>query len=376
MTKTVRTNAFFPKRKARIHHPFVRNLIIYLLTFCLSVAFLRQAIPKVSQTTPYIPRISEKLAYFEQHKDEFEAVFIGSSRIYRQVSPEVFSREVETRLGQGIKSFNFGIPAMRMPETYFWLGKILSMKPKNLKWVFVEANLSNVDAPLANARTNRAIHWHTPASTLMTLKYILSRQEPPSEKASSAYSHLLPLFYNLLNLGGFSNEFDAFTNPARLQIDSVEKHDSLGNAVDGYRPLDEVSAEGPVNRRKVYLEQLDLYRESVSSFAAEPVETSPVATAGDKAFILNFSELISQANAAPIFVIPPRLAREGSLTSLYVEGQIETLLAFNNPSQYPTLFEPEYRFDENHLNAQGSEIFTSLLADHFVQSLNLLRSMP
>jgi len=36
---------------------------------------------------PGITGVSSKLRYYEAHKDEFDAVFIGTSRIYHQVSP-------------------------------------------------------------------------------------------------------------------------------------------------------------------------------------------------------------------------------------------------------------------------------------------------
>ena len=35
-------------------------------------------------------------------------------------------------------SFNFGIGGMYLPETAYLLEQILNLKPRNLRWVFIE----------------------------------------------------------------------------------------------------------------------------------------------------------------------------------------------------------------------------------------------
>jgi hypothetical protein len=41
--------------------------------------------------------VSQKFRFFAAHKDEFDTLFIGSSRIYFQISPAVFDRVTRER---------------------------------------------------------------------------------------------------------------------------------------------------------------------------------------------------------------------------------------------------------------------------------------
>src|SRR6266446_10457255 len=60
--------------------------------------------------------VSQKFRFFAAHKDEFDTVFIGSSRIYFQISPATFDRFTRES-GLSTHSFNFGIGGMYLPES-------------------------------------------------------------------------------------------------------------------------------------------------------------------------------------------------------------------------------------------------------------------
>src|SRR5713226_6136440 len=79
------------------------NCIAGLCAFVVSCQALHcvAGLPRIAQVTP-------KLEYFAGHKDEFDTLFVGSSRIYHQVMPEVFD-EVLRANGREARSFNFGI---------------------------------------------------------------------------------------------------------------------------------------------------------------------------------------------------------------------------------------------------------------------------
>jgi hypothetical protein len=81
--------------------------------------------------------VSQKFRFFSAHKDEFDTLFIGSSRVYFQISPAIFDR-VTRESGLPTHSFNFGIGGMYLPETAYLLEQILSLRPRNLRWVFIE----------------------------------------------------------------------------------------------------------------------------------------------------------------------------------------------------------------------------------------------
>jgi len=106
------------------HKPTGRKTVIRALTntgigaaaFLITCLILRVVLP-----FPEIDDgVSQKFRFFAAHKDEFDTLFIGSSRVYFQISPAIFDR-VTRASGLPTHSFNFGIGGMYLPETSYLL---------------------------------------------------------------------------------------------------------------------------------------------------------------------------------------------------------------------------------------------------------------
>ena len=94
------------------------NSTICVVAFLVTCIVLRAVLP-----FPEIDGgVSQKFRFFAAHKDEFDTLFIGSSRIYFQISPAVFDR-VTRESGMPTHSFNFGIGGMYLPETGYLLNR-------------------------------------------------------------------------------------------------------------------------------------------------------------------------------------------------------------------------------------------------------------
>ena len=102
--------------------------------------------------------VSQKFRFFAAHKDEFDTLFIGSSRVYFQISPAIFDR-VTRESGMPTRSFNFGIGGMYLPETGYLLEQILDLKPRNLRWVFIEYDELQTKWSPENQTSRRALYW-------------------------------------------------------------------------------------------------------------------------------------------------------------------------------------------------------------------------
>src|SRR6266496_289050 len=102
--------------------------------------------------------VSQKLRFFAVHKDEFDTLFIGSSRIYFQISPAIFDRVMREE-GIPTRSFNFGIGGMYLPESAYVLEQLLNTKPRNLKWVFIEYDELQTKWAFENQTSRRALYW-------------------------------------------------------------------------------------------------------------------------------------------------------------------------------------------------------------------------
>src|SRR6201982_3506112 len=102
--------------------------------------------------------VSQKFRFFSAHKDKFDTLFIGSSRIYFQISPAVFDR-VARESALPTHSFNFGIGGMYLPESAYLLEQILNLKPRNLKWIFIEYDEMQTKWSPENQTSRRALYW-------------------------------------------------------------------------------------------------------------------------------------------------------------------------------------------------------------------------
>ena len=101
--------------------------------------------------------VRDKIEYLARHGDEYDVLFVGSSRIHSQVMPAIFDR-VASENGVPVKSFNAGIAGMNSPEDGYFLEEILRLPHRRLRWVFVE--LARLGTGLDREETSRFGYWH------------------------------------------------------------------------------------------------------------------------------------------------------------------------------------------------------------------------
>jgi hypothetical protein len=86
---------------------------------------------------PNVSGITTRMQFFAAHMDDYDTIFVGSSRIYAGISPATFD-QVMASAGNPSHSFNFGVNGMYPPERFYVLEQIISLKPRKLKRVFIE----------------------------------------------------------------------------------------------------------------------------------------------------------------------------------------------------------------------------------------------
>src|SRR5688572_32965818 len=112
----------------------LRNTVIFLVALSLTATGIGIFAPK-----PRVAIVTPKLTWLAAHADDFDVLFLGSSRTYRQVIPELFDK-LMAEAGHPLKAYNLGIDGMRPPEDTYILEKVLSNRTKPLRWVIVESN--------------------------------------------------------------------------------------------------------------------------------------------------------------------------------------------------------------------------------------------
>jgi len=319
-------------------------------------AFLAAAALIHAWLPPAIPKgVAAKLEFFTQHKDEFDTVIIGTSRLYYSISPELFDRTTREE-GISTRTFNFGIDAMHPPENFYVLEQILKTKPRNLKWVVLEMGdiQTKWDAILG---TQRAVYWHDWPRTVSTLKKALNPRggAPWYIRASRLWLARRDLASNLTLFGKqFANAgraADFFPDAARERMS--EAASELGPHGDGYR-----LAGDPMTPERAAIFQKKLAQE-----VAEPRQK--ILDPATESAYRQAAAKIRQIGATPLFVVTP-------VTSQIAVRFAQTpppapLLSFNDFKKYPELYDTKVRIDDGHLTNEGAREFTRLLAHEFAR---------
>jgi len=311
--------------------------------------------------------VSQKFRFFAAHKDEFDTLFIGSSRIYFQISPAIFDR-VTRESGIPTHSFNFGIGGMYLPESAYLLEQILNLKPHNLRWVFIEYDELQTKWSPENQTSRRALYWADwkRVSLLLRklsdagmaslwlpnptkLRDIVQPQNDEKNRRSLLTFYAGQLEKNYTNVARASDVLDYF-----LSHDTKERRASyLGAASDGY----------VIRPNRMSPSQAAAYERGLAAAMAQ-AGTRPLSPYAVEAY-LRCAQEVSNIGAAPIFLITPSTTQINIATdSTRPPGVV---MAFNNPRAYPSLYRSSVRRDGQHLTKSGAEEFTRIVAANFVK---------
>lgn len=335
------------------------DVAIAVLAFVLVCAGLNAVLP-----FPEIDVVSAELRFFQEHRDEFDTVFIGSSRIHHQVSPAIFDR-VMGEAGHPTRSFNFGINGMLPPESGYVLERLLSTKPRRLKWVFIE--LDELESRRTKAEASRrSLYWHDWKRTSLVLRKVLDDYQPedgpslptriggiftPGQENSPArdlfYFHGALFAKNFTNIGRkgdltwWSSYFGKKAAPPK----------DLGHDGDGYVPQIRKMSEAEAVAYEAGLER-----------AIAQAEVRRVSPSTGQAY-QQWADEVRKTGATPIFLVTPT-TEQTKFEFRSDSGIAGAVMLFNDAKNYPQLYRNEIRFDADHLNGTGAEEFSALVADN------------
>lgn len=294
-----------------------------------------------------VPQVTAKLQHFHQHAGQYDTVFVGSSRIYHQVIPELFDR-ITAEHGVPTRSFNAGIDAMRGPEMVYFCDRLLRPRPTGLRWAFVEGSHMRIQVNPLLGRNIRAVHWHDPAR--MWLIFRLGRKNRASLELYR--SHLELFFLNVSNLGRaeFAARYLNVYRPAPREL-----VDPLGPRQDGYVPY-------AVDQQEIPAAMRPAYDKALAAVMAKRGERTTGDETGQRTYDGMLRRFEDCGATTAVLIAPSTAGRQFTLRNLTPN---RFLFDFADPPRYPALFEPHRRLDNEHVNTAGAEIFTRLLAEEF-----------
>jgi len=333
----------------------LRNVAIFGLALSGLCLAIRATLP-----FPKVPGIYEKFLHFSRTRADCDVLFTGSSRVYRAIIPQQFDARVAEATGESVRSFNLAYDAVRPPESYFLLRKILALKPPKLRWVFIEG-MPIQTGIMEGIPTRRLAYWHDVSHTRLVLEAIADEPLPLPEKWRRWSEHGAHAFT------GFTNgDVGAQWLRPRLGVEKPEKKSRWDPPKEwagrsGYAPL--------LGERQAGLKgkALARYLRKVAEQTPGPERAIP------RVWRRELDRLIAEirsVGAQPILILTPSV--QGLENFMGYPADVP-LFRFQDPAQFPELFDPANHYDQAHLNDAGARVLTELVSARFVE---LLRSRP
>lgn len=318
----------------------------FLRVACATAAFLGTVVILRHAFPPEIGEVSRKLDFFAAHP--VDTLFVGSSRVYHGVSPQVFDAAMAAG-GRPTHSFNLGVNGMMLPESLHVVRALLARRPAPLRRIFLEMTaFRGVPETLDHVRA-RDVYWRDMQALRFAWKQAKLELELNRGKKSPRWGDAWRDFGNGAMLFA-RNECNAGRFAAAPIFGSQRAAgDPLGPAADGFEPVDHVMTAS--ERAQLDRALLDL-REG----RCTPQPNDVLNRGG----YTEMRDLLKERGIELILFTTPMTTRDFGAKLQQPEGT--ELLAFDDPQAHPELFLPGNRFDYDHLNGQGAQLFTRELA--------------
>lgn len=296
------------------------------------------------------PELSAKLRHIASAETPYDAFFVGSSRIRRQISPVLFDREF-ARHGQAIRSYNLGLDALTFPELSFVYRRLLDTVKEAPRLVVVDLNgLRRKIDRSQDAQSVRAIQWHDLRHTAVLFRAIL-RDPQGNERSFQETVNLLATHLGIM-LRHYSRAGQGAEWTRSHLTPTSRDHRPPGVDGRGFFPVTSALAGTA----------LSTYREKLAEMppgATQPVRRDPVL---EEEFAL-LARDVRQRGGEIVFFYGPTVTttRPAAAPEQGARGA-SLVLAYDDPAQFPALYQPEHRYDVQHLNLAGAQIFSTQLA--------------
>lgn len=343
-----RTTEGDPKPKAPVRAVFLVLFGLAAMAVVLNVVVTQRA------WHPHLGYLDEKVAGLDRLRDQVDTVFIGTSRVFDDVSPLLFDAET-ARLGHPTTSFSLAINGMSLLEREYAFQKLKELKLPKLKYIIFEPNFVTTPVPGNVMTTNYRylLNWKTFGRSL-ELKTSSSRDL--LRRFGSGGMVFVGAVVNTLNYGVLSDVIRPMLAEQPPPVPFVLR----GNA-----------NEPPTALYDFRVPQKDMpsihVEREAKAYDLQPPEIAQLKT-----------ELgwVRDLGAEPVIVLPPQSEQLNITMSLH-EGLAKHLpdakvLSYFWGQRHPELYDQTKLWADNgHLNAAGEAVFNVWLAHDVLEKLGL-----
>lgn len=362
----------------------VRNTLCGLLALAVACVALSENLlmPRVAGVTPKLQRL-------DQNGSGITTLFIGTSLVQRQIDPRLFDRIVRANGRKQNRSFNLGVDGLFLLEMEYLLARATQGKLPRLQFVFVEAVNLSAQLPKRGAETTRDLYWRDWRATgtiLTTLSSALFVHDD-TQTAAADPQGAVNGGKRLLNAMGRTIWKAVPCSEYRMEIGVLKemwghvalmgrKYANLGRGLEFGEVVETNPGVARLRAEQKWSETgFFAVDHAISASEAEELQQwaqskPPLENQGWDAnakVLQRIGGRLRSRGVTTILLVPPL----PGVSRVYRPIAAATglpLLAFDDPAEFPVLYQPENHYDMRHLNKKGAREFTSLLAAEFLRS--------
>lgn len=295
---------------------------------------------------PYIEVLSEKAEDYAANAGAYDLVFLGSSLTFRHVDPEVFDAELRA-CGLPVRSYNFGVPAMREPELRSVAELVLRRRTARLRYVVLQDPI-RAEGVTANMMSDRGRYFRGWERAPDTVRDVICYTGTRAGQARRALGNAKAIAAEQIGLGRLARFFTPITK-APLRYDPGYRE------ARGFWPSDRDDLEFAANPELRQPMSGDLLAEALGGGGYTPSRAASECRARQ---LLDTVDRLEQGGLEVFYFISPnprevahdRAVRE-ALERIAPDLEV---LDLGDPRAHPEYFALERWNDVGHLDARGA----------------------
>lgn len=306
-------------------------------------------------------QLNSKLGFIDEYQLDPNVYFLGSSVTNRQVRPTLF----DSLVGDAqLSSFNLSIDGT-MPPHHFYLLENLLKRDESIDYIFMELDGFDHMPPRHFMTTFSKFYFSPKWFSWSMLNLVFSQSISFKQKLYMSYKYMRSLLENMF----FVNmRFDALKSRLKKNVYSYKV---LNRYKDGYMYFNTEFTENEKQKRdkekllaQTKTEFEEAYNENPSSLKSNFIY---------KKMLKKYLEKAKDKGVKLFFVINPRnsvLISAEELLDIKTSFGDDIVIDLADPVVFSELYNPDLRYDADHLNGKGSILYTTYLAELGAQLMN------
>ncbi|MFO1029935.1 MAG: hypothetical protein U1F60_02545 [Planctomycetota bacterium] len=333
------------------------HVVVFLAALAATALGIRRL-----DTEPVQSWMRMKLDHFAAVGDQYDTVFVGSSRLNFGLDPERFDARM-AELGQPTRSYNLAFGGMRQHDFTWVLAWLAEHRPPKLRRVLVELHEWSQWVRGGQWYADQDIELHTLDLLWPRCRSVLLDLDGPLQKLEQLRFVVAHTALNALSVGrgprlvdGVVRHLQGEPGPAPT---AVPRH--------GAARIEDVTEAPVLANRRAFLadpEPATTARKKITELVEGPWPSGCF----DRASFAMQVQRLRALGVEPMFVVMPTWERgfRGRDGIAEVEREVR-VLDLDHPLQNRPLFDRALYFDQSHLNEAGCTRFSDYLAERLVE---------